>query len=61
VFFDTPVASVEVQIDAMREIGDDGLKLVLHGHLASGDLRGAVFVGAYNCQTRTGRLVLQTA
>jgi hypothetical protein len=61
VLFDTPVDSVEAQIDAMQEIGADGLKFALRGHLTSSNRRGAVFVCAYDCQARRGRLVLQAA
>jgi hypothetical protein len=58
VSFDTPVDPVEANVDALQEIGDDGVKLALRGHLASDNLR-AVFVGTYDSQTRTGRLVLR--
>jgi len=61
VSFDTQVSSVEANVDAVHEITDDGLRLALRGHLTSGNLRGAAFVGAYDCQTRTGRLVLRSA
>ena len=38
----------------------DGVDFTVWGHLASTDLRGAVFTGVYNCEARTGRLALKT-
>ena len=61
VSFDTPVDAVEAQIDSIQEVGVDGVSFALRGHLASGNLRGAVFAGTYDCETRTGLLVLKQA
>jgi hypothetical protein len=58
--FGTPQGMVEARIDAIEEIGIDGVDFTLWGHLASSNLRGAVFTGTYNCEARTGRLALKT-
>jgi hypothetical protein len=42
-------------------MGDDGLTFGLSGHIASGNLRGAVFSGVYDVVSRSGRLVLRSA
>jgi hypothetical protein len=42
VSFDTPVDPLEVHIDRIEEMGDDGLTFGLSGHIASGNLRGAI-------------------
>ena len=59
VSFETPVATVEAHIDAIEEAGESGMLFALRGHLASGNLRGAIFAGTYDCETRTGHLVLR--
>ena len=59
VSFDTPVDAVEAHIDAVEETGGSGTTFALRGHLTSGNLRGAVFAGTYDCETRTGVLVLK--
>jgi hypothetical protein len=59
--FGTPDGMIEAHIDAIEEIGVDGVDFTVWGHLASTDLRGAVFTGVYNCEARTGRLALKTA
>ena len=61
VSFDTPVDPLEVHIDRIEEMGDDGLTFGLSGHIASGNLRGAVFSGVYDVVSRSGRLVLRSA
>jgi len=61
VSFDTPVDPLEVHIDRIEEMGDDGLTFGLSGHIASGNLRGAVFSGVYDVISRSGRLVLRSA
>ena len=58
--FGTPDGMIEAHIDAIEEIGVDGVDFTVWGHLASTDLRGAVFTGVYNCEARTGRLALKT-
>jgi hypothetical protein len=52
VSFDTAADLVEAHI------GQDGLNFALRGHITSGIFRGAVFAGMYDCNSRTGRLVL---
>ena len=61
VSFDTPVDPLEVHIDRIEEMGDDGLTFGLSGHIASGNLRGAIFSGVYDVVSRSGRLVLRSA
>ena len=58
--FGTPLGMIEAQIDAIEETGIDGVDFTVWGHLASTNLRGAVFTGTYNCEARTGRLALKT-
>ena len=58
--FGTPDGMIEAYIDAIEEIGVDGVDFTVWGHLASTDLRGAIFTGTYNCKARTGRLALKT-
>jgi hypothetical protein len=58
--FGTPEGMIEAHIDAIEEIGVDGVDFTVWGHLASTDLRGAVFTGFYNCEARRGRLALKT-
>jgi hypothetical protein len=57
--FGTPDGMIEAYIDAIEEVGADGVDFTVWGHLASTDLRGAVFTGTYNCEARTGRLALK--
>jgi len=57
--FGTPEGAIEAHIDSIEEIGLDGVDFTLWGHLASSNLRGAVFTGTYNCKARTGRLALK--
>lgn len=59
VWFDTPADALQAHIDSMEEMGADGVSFALRGHLASGNMRGAVFAGTYDCETRTGLLVLK--
>jgi hypothetical protein len=61
VSFDTEVDPVEAHINAIEEIGGDGLTFGLRGHLTSGNLRGAMFAGTYNSGTRKGRIILKRA
>jgi hypothetical protein len=61
VSFDTPVDALEAHLDAIEEIGADGVDFSIRGHVASGNLRGAVFAGSYNCESRTGVVVLKQA
>jgi hypothetical protein len=58
--FGTPHGIVEAQIEAIEEQGVGGVDFTVWGHLTSGNLRGAVFTGAYNCEKGTGRLALKT-
>lgn len=58
VAFETALDPIEAHIDRLEEVGSDGLTFALKGHLTSGRLRGASFVAAYDCATRTGRLSL---
>jgi len=60
-FFGTPDGMIEAHIEAIEEIGVDGVDFTVWGHLTSTDLRGAVFTGVYNCEARTGRLALKSA
>ena len=48
--FGTAQGMLEAHIDAIEEIGVDGVDFTLWGHLASANLRGAVFTGIYNCE-----------
>jgi hypothetical protein len=59
VSFNTPMDMVEAHIDSIEEIGNDGVTFGLRGHLTSGNLRGAVFAGAYDTASRSGRLLLK--
>lgn len=61
VTFDTPVDPLEVHIDRIEEMGADGLTFGLRGHIASGNLRGALFTGVYDVSARSGKLILQRA
>ena len=61
VMFETAADAVEAHIDAMEEVGTDGSIFGLRGHLASGNLRGAVFSGTYDVSSRSGRLMLRQA
>jgi len=58
--FGTSFGIIDAHIDAIEEVGVDGVDFTLWGHLASTNLRGAVFTGTYNCSVRTGRLALKT-
>jgi hypothetical protein len=59
--FATSEGAMEAQIDAIEEIGIEGVDFTLWGHLASSNWQGAVFTGTYNCEARTGRLALKLA
>jgi len=59
--FDTPTDPVEAHLDVIEEIGADGVTFGLRGHVASGNLRGAVFSCVYDSSSRTGKLVLKRA
>lgn len=59
VLFDTATDPVEAHIDAIEEMGSDGMTFGIRGHLTSGNSRGAAFGGIYDCGERTGRLVLK--
>jgi len=59
-FFGTPDGMIEAHIEAIEEIGVDGVDFTVWGHLTSTDLRGAVFTGVYNCEARTGRFALKS-
>jgi len=57
--FDTPEGTIATHIEAVEELGGDGVGFTMWGRLASTNLRGAYFTGSYNCGTRTGRLALK--
>jgi hypothetical protein len=57
--FGTPEGAIEAHIDSIEPIGLDGVDFTVWGHLASTNMRGAVFTGTYNCEARTGRLALK--
>jgi len=59
--FGTPAGAIEAHIDSVEEIGLDGVDFTVWGHLASTNLRGAIFTGTYNCEARIGRLALKVA
>jgi len=59
--FGTPDGAIEAHIDSVEEIGLDGVDFTVWGHLASTNLRGAIFTGTYNCEARIGRLALKVA
>ena len=59
--FGTPDGAIEAHIDSVEEIGLDGVDFTIWGHLASTNLKGAVFTGTYNSEARTGRLALKVA
>lgn len=61
VTFDTPLDPLEAHIDRIEEMGTDGLTFRLSGHIASGNLRGAVFAGVYDVASREGKLTLRRA
>ena len=61
VTFDTPTDPLEAHLDKIEEIGVDGVTFGLRGHVASGNLRGAVFSGVYDSSSRTGKLALKQA
>jgi hypothetical protein len=61
VTFDTVSDPLEAHLDRIEEIGGEGTAFALRGHVASGDLRGAMFSGVYDVATRTGRLLLRRA
>jgi hypothetical protein len=52
---------MEAHLDVIEEIGVDGVTFGLRGHVASGNLRGAVCSSVYNSSSRTGKLVLKQA
>jgi hypothetical protein len=59
VSFETVGDPVEAQIDAIEEMGSNGTLFGIRGHLTAGNLRGAVFVGIYDCGERAGLLKLK--
>lgn len=59
--FGTPEGLIEAHIESIEAIGLDGIDFTVWGHLASTDLKGAVFTGTYNCEAHTGRLALKIA
>jgi hypothetical protein len=61
VSFETSGELVEAHIDAIEELRSDGMVFGLRGHLTTGNLRGAVFTGTYDCGSRVGHLMLQGA
>jgi hypothetical protein len=61
VSFETSGELVEAHIDAIEELRSDGMVFGLRGHLTTGNLRGAVFAGTYDCGSRVGHLKLQGA
>jgi hypothetical protein len=54
VMFDTSTDPVEAHIDAIEEMGSDGMTFGLRGHLTSGNFRGVVFGGIYRRKSRDG-------
>ena len=61
VSFETIGDPVEAHIDSIEEMGTDGMVFGIRGHLAAGNLRGAVFTGIYDCGERAGLLMLRHA
>jgi hypothetical protein len=59
--FGTQEGNIEARIDLIEGRDTEGVGFTVWGHLASSNLRGAFFTGAYNCETRTGRLALKRA
>jgi hypothetical protein len=59
VSFETSGDLVEAHIDTIEELRSDGMLFGLRGQLATGNLRGAVFTGTYDCGARAGRLLLK--
>jgi hypothetical protein len=59
VSFETAGDLVEAHIDSIEELRSNGMVFGLRGHLTTGDLRGAVFSGTYDCGSRVGRLTLK--
>jgi hypothetical protein len=61
VSFETSGELVEAHIDAIEELGSDGMVFGLRGHVTTGDLRGAAFTGTYDCGSGVGRLMFKGA
>jgi hypothetical protein len=61
VSFDTDAGLIEAHMDGIEELGLGGARFTLRGHIASGNLKGAIFAGTYDCETRSGVVVLKQA
>jgi hypothetical protein len=59
VSFETVGDPVEAHIASIEEMDSNGTLFGIRGHLTTGNLRGAVFAGIYDCGERAGLLTLK--